>query len=386
MVIAVVLVIGIATLLFLKYLESLDRYKSDKKTKWMMAVGVAVGVASVPVTLLLYELNPFAWIARATGALGPLGYHILVVGLTEEIGKYGCFIAMVLAARSIKEPQDGIIQGAAVGLGFQAAEDIIYGLNWGLEVAILRTLYFGLHMLTGALWGYAFAAAFYNNLESQDSRSVGYALLAVVPAAVFHGLYNTLIGVGSVTDSGPAMETVLAALMLIVAIAAFRHMVRHSPYRVYPYHRHREAVRSIHRGLLLNPTSVVLNRRMALYLIAGGRYEKALGYIRVCQGRVKKRTMYDALEAIALMGAEGAGGASAASGGTSAATGGARSGGDAGGRDRGPAKLEAAADKLAQEGRKTALENQLQRILREEWLRERALRILRTYPNATATP
>lgn len=113
MAIAIVLVIALATLILLKYLESLDIYKRDKRTNRMMVVGVAVGAISAPVSLLIYEINPFFWVA---GSLGPLGYNVLVVGLSEEIGKYGCFIAMVLIARSIKEPQDGIIQGAAVGL------------------------------------------------------------------------------------------------------------------------------------------------------------------------------------------------------------------------------------------------------------------------------
>jgi RsiW-degrading membrane proteinase PrsW (M82 family) len=360
MALGVFLVVAVATYLFLKYLSSLDPYKRDKRTRGMIPVGIVAGIISAPLSLGLYWLNPLTPLEYH---MSELAYNFLVVGLNEEIAKYGMFIAMVLTFRSIKEPQDGIVQGAAVGLGFQATEDILYGLSFGLEVAIWRTIMLGLHMVSGALWGYAFSYAFYANLEERNERAVGYALLAVIPAAFCHGLYNVTIGIGSLTGIPPALETVIVLIMLFAAVRAFRRMAARSPYRLYPFSRYREAIPNIRRGLLLNPTSLLLNRRMALYLLAAGNYRKALGHIRMCKKRVKKKTMYEALEGVAMLGIARQG----------------RSTEYLQAQATAQEHLVTARKKLNQEGRTMSLVNQLPRFIRDEALLDE-VRVLLTPP------
>jgi RsiW-degrading membrane proteinase PrsW (M82 family) len=45
-------------------------------------------------------------------------YHILVTGPVEETAKFFCFLMVVHAVPAVKEPQDGVLIGAAVGMGF----------------------------------------------------------------------------------------------------------------------------------------------------------------------------------------------------------------------------------------------------------------------------
>jgi hypothetical protein len=189
------------------------------------------------------------------------------------------------------------------------------------------------------------AGAVYSNLEGRDGRSVGLAVASVVPIAVLHSLHNSLIGVGSINGLPPAMETLISLGMLGLAVKAFRTATARSPYRRYPYFRAAEAIPAIRRGLGLNPRSIVLHRRLALYLIAARSYRQALPHLRYCTRRVKHRAMYEAVEGVALLGL-------------------ARGGGEAAARRAGRRLLERAQHALPGP-RRLALEQELRRVIKE---------------------
>ena len=130
-------IIIVSTTLWLKYLDRLDYYKKDKRTTRIVYIGLVAGMISILPTLLLYDLN---WFLFQGLVYGPFLYNFLIVGFSEELAKYLMLIAVVLVFKSIKEPQDGLLQGAAVGAGFAFIENIKYGMEYGIQTTILRSV------------------------------------------------------------------------------------------------------------------------------------------------------------------------------------------------------------------------------------------------------
>lgn len=343
-----VLIIITSTAIWLKYLDSLDLYKKDKKTSKMVYICFASGIISTVLVLLPL----FAPLYRIEHQLSPLFSQFLVVGLSEECSKYFMLILTVLIFRSIKEPQDGIIQGAAVGAGFGALENLLYGLLYGPNNAIARSFFsISGHMLYTALSGYFLATAIYSNLEVEDRRSILLAILAIIPAAFLHGVFNASLTWQLYYKNLAGLGVLVDMLALILTVKAFRSLLERSPYYVYPYSRAREAVQAIRRGLKLNPGSFILNNRIALYYLALEDYSQALKKIRYCRRRLKKRQgSWDVLEGIALLGL--------------------------GKDDKGIRLLERAKERF-EKGEQFRLERVLSRIIRDAGLKLRVNSILR---------
>ncbi|WP_319561453.1 PrsW family glutamic-type intramembrane protease [Marispirochaeta sp.] len=301
----IVIITCISSALWLKYLDHLDYYKKDKRTTRIVYIGLVAGILSIIPTFIFYEINwrLFGWLVN-----GPFLDNFLIVGFSEETAKYFMLIGMVFLFRSIKEPQDGILQGAAVGAGFAFFENIKYGLTYGPVNTIIRSvLTTPGHMMYTALAGYFLAAAVYSNLEVRDDRSAWIAVFAFIPTAFIHALYNASFDWAFMFNTGyntlRGLGILINLVTLIITVQVFRSLIEHSPYFVYPYSRSKQAIRSILRGLKLNPSSFVLNRRLGLYYMAAGRYPEALRRIRYCRSRKpNKRNTWDALEGIALMG------------------------------------------------------------------------------------
>ena len=301
----IVAITCISSALWLKYLDHLDYYKKDKRTTRIFYFALVAGMISIILTHISYAITTplFGWLIN-----GPFLYNFLIVGFSEESAKYLMLIALVLTFISIKEPQDGILQGAAVGAGFAFIENIHYGLNYGIMNTIIRSILVTPgHMLYTALAGYFLATAVYSNLEVRDDRSAWIAVFAFVPTAFIHALYNASFDWAYMYDSGfntiQGLGFLIDMVTLIITVHVFRSLVEHSPYFVYPYSRSKKAIRSILRGLKLNRSSFVLNRRLGLYYMAAGMYPEALRRIRYCRKRQPKmRNTWDVLEGIALMG------------------------------------------------------------------------------------
>jgi RsiW-degrading membrane proteinase PrsW (M82 family) len=345
-------IVIVSTILWLKYLDHLDYYKTDKRTTRIVYIGLAAGMISMIPTFILYDVHYFLFQYFITG---PFYYNFLIVGLSEELAKYLMLAVVVIFFNSIKEPQDGIIQGAAVGAGFAALENIKYGFEYGPVNTLIRSfLCTGGHMLYTALAGYFLAAAVYSNIEVRDRRSVWIALFAFIPTAFIHGLYNASFDWEYLYDdlysNLSGLSYLVDAVALIITVQIFRSLIEHSPYFVHPYSRHKQAIRAILKGLKLNPSSFVLNRRLGLYFLAAGKYKHALKRIRYCRRRQpKKANVWDVVEGIALIG----------------------SGKD----DAGLQMISLARDNFAK-GEKFRIEVFLQRIIRDAGLKLRVSNIL----------
>lgn len=114
---------------------------------------------------------------------------------------------------------DGVIYGAAVGLGFAFTENIIYFFNFalqsgsfasGIEVFLLRADFTGLNVLGHALYTGLFGAGIGVATWKRGFGRVGWPLLGLVGAMGMHAIWNGLATLLTVRRFG--FDTVAAAL------------------------------------------------------------------------------------------------------------------------------------------------------------------------------
>lgn len=245
------------------------RYVLDKQSPEILASFFLAGVFSVGLSMGLHGLWPTEWIswyARDNELL----YQILVTGLVEETAKFLAFLLVAHSFVTVKEPQDGVLQGAAVGLGFAIIENISYIQAYPEAAIALRPLLATPgHMIYGAIWGGFYSIARWSNVRGRDERSYALAIAGVLGVALVHGFYNAMVGYGYLVGIMVDGVTLWAAYRL------FLHLVERSPYRTYPLSQAAAASRAIERGLRFNLTSPILNRRLGIYLMHLGQYRGA---------------------------------------------------------------------------------------------------------------
>lgn len=174
----------------------------------MFAYGGTLGVISALVLSVLLGL----WIDPDFAGFVGL---VVIAPLAEELSK-GFGLGFVRGR--ILELEDGIIYGAAIGLGFGATENLLYGLSafdeGGLDNAVLvlclRVVSSALlHAGSTALLGYGYALA---RLRGQG---LGMVLPFYLLAVIQHAAYNFLVSVGYLIAFGAAIAMVITVTTLL---------------------------------------------------------------------------------------------------------------------------------------------------------------------------
>lgn len=269
--------------LWYRLLKGRLRHTADKQSTGVLIGFFVAGLLSILVTLMGHFAHPIPWLLPVVYE-SRLLYNVLITGMVEEWAKWLCFIMAVHGGGTIREPQDGILQAAAVGLGFGTLENVFYINAYpDLGIAIRPILTTGGHMIYAAFWGAFYSASVYSNAQGRDPQAYRLAVWSVFVTAVVHGLYNTLIGVS------PTIIALLPdTLLLTLSIVVFLHMVRRSPYRDYSLSEAAEAIESLEIGLAFNRKSTILNRRMGLFKLYKGEYSQAAGYFGKAMARAKE--------------------------------------------------------------------------------------------------
>jgi RsiW-degrading membrane proteinase PrsW (M82 family) len=260
----------VATGLWMYFLFRRLRYLADKQQPGILAQFFFAGALSIVVTIILHGVYPLPFLVPFIYD-SEFFYQVLVTGVIEEFAKFVCFLSVAHTLRTVREPQDGVIQAAVVGLVFGAIENVTYIERYrSLYMAIRPVLTTGGHMVYAAIWGGLYSQALYSNLQSRDPESYRSAYKGVALVALIHGIYNTSVGTLGLM-AGLAVD----AVALTISAKIFLQLVDQSPYRVFPLSMAKKAIPLIRRGLYFNPKSTILNRNMGLYRMYLGEYPQA---------------------------------------------------------------------------------------------------------------
>lgn len=193
------------------------------------AFGAAFIIESSLVFLIFENetlLNKFLWsLFQPSPGISLFIIAVLLAPVVEESVKAG---GVFLSYKRIIEFEDGLVYGAAIGLGFAATENIVYfsdalqtGFNVFLVTAIMRTLTSTiLHASSTAVSGYGICKWKLFRQIGQHSGWLKYLVVGII----LHGSFNFFAIMGLLFSSG--MEAYFIGLLLcfILATVAFRIM------------------------------------------------------------------------------------------------------------------------------------------------------------------
>lgn len=116
---------------------------------------------------------------------------VLVIGLIEETFKP---IGFMITARKrpdwFTSKKDGAICGALAGLGFGALENLLYAIQYGTGVLLLRSVMsLPLHIGASALMG----VGIYFALKEREEGGMGRFAFLFMAAVIVHAAYNYIL-------------------------------------------------------------------------------------------------------------------------------------------------------------------------------------------------
>lgn len=162
---------------------------------------------------------------------------VVVAPLAEEAAKG---LGVLRVRRSINEMEDGIVYGAAAGLGFAATENLLYGAvaaaTQGLEASLVLI---GVRSFSSALL-HASASAAFGYGVARSRLVAGKGLLPLYLLAVFmHGSYNFFAGLGEIFrdalgDTAAFLGFVAAVVIALLAVGLSRSAITRQERRLRP--------------------------------------------------------------------------------------------------------------------------------------------------------
>lgn len=147
-------------------------------------------------------------------------HAFLIVALVEEFSKYIFVRGILYRDPNFNEPFDGIVYSVMVGMGFATLENVMYVVDGGWGVAVLR-------MFTAVPAHAAFAVlmGYYLGLSKFVHRKSHYGWYGLAIATAFHGAYDYFWFIGQVNGVWAGVW-IGAMVALVVGIMLSRKAIR----------------------------------------------------------------------------------------------------------------------------------------------------------------
>lgn len=204
--------IAIAAFIYLRDIREPEPYGLLLLTALYGAVGffIARGIS--------YLLHSFVHV----GAEGiELVSAFVFMGLVIEGVKFLLMRGIIFYYKNFNQPFDGIVYAIMLGMGYATTENVLYVLNIGADVSMLR-------MWTTVPANAVFAVImgfFLGEAKLFPNKVLMYSLLALLLAVIAHGFYNYFVQLENI----PALRIqAIVSLVLIVVLVQFAYRQRKS--------------------------------------------------------------------------------------------------------------------------------------------------------------
>lgn len=145
-----------------------------------------------------------------SGAMQQLISAFVFVGLLGEGFKFLFLRGITFYYKSFNQPFDGIVYSIMMGMGYAAAENILYVINGDLDTTILRiTTAAPANAVFAVIIGY-----FLGEAKLTKSKMFLYSLLALLLAAFAHGYYDYFMQMMNV--KGLWMQAGISLVIVVV--------------------------------------------------------------------------------------------------------------------------------------------------------------------------
>jgi len=162
-------------------------YYRDKYEKEPWRILIRALIIGVLITLPVLLLERFLSLYLPYNHMSAAAYNAFIVAsFSEESLKYLGFMLFIWKSRHFNEKFDGIVYAVFISLGFALVENILYVMDGGVSVGLIRSLTaVPAHALFGILMGFYFGMA-----KFFPKRRASYLLLAWLLPWLFHGIYD----------------------------------------------------------------------------------------------------------------------------------------------------------------------------------------------------
>jgi len=182
-------------------------------------------ISCIPAVLLEGIMGSFMPAGFAEGSVGYAVFTaFLVAALCEEVCKFVLLWLGSWRNSNFNYRFDGIVFGVCVAVGFALLENVLYVLQGGVYVALMRgVMAVPLHAFCGVFMGVHYGAAKRYSVEGKHSKATGSIFLALFAPFVIHGIYDSLAFMGAYGTT-----FILLAFVLFMYIVAIRVVKRYS--------------------------------------------------------------------------------------------------------------------------------------------------------------
>ncbi len=167
----------IAGIMWVWFFYSQDVF--EKEPKLLLAKTFISGaIAVIPAFIFEYKFRNL--LNSEATLLTRIWVAFVIVGLGEELFKFGALYFSAYRTREMNEVMDGIVYGVTAALGFSVVENVLYAVTYGIEVGLIRLIIASLaHASFTGLMGFFVGQ--------------GRVLTGIVVASFLHGLYDFIL-------------------------------------------------------------------------------------------------------------------------------------------------------------------------------------------------
>ena len=172
------------------YIYYRDKY--DKEPFAMLAKALVLGMLIViPILLMENLLMKFMPLFNFSTRLSAFWNAFIVAAFSEEFWKFIALYTLIWKSKYFDERIDGIVYAVFISLGFAMVENIMYVMDGGSNVALMRSFTaVPAHALFGVTMGYYLSLSKFVSDEPTRKSYLTYALISPI---VLHGVYDFII-------------------------------------------------------------------------------------------------------------------------------------------------------------------------------------------------
>ncbi|MDQ6596381.1 intramembrane metalloprotease PrsW [Bacillus salipaludis] len=140
--------------------------------------------------LLIFPISFFEYVIETENLITAKTDTVLFSsGILEEVLKWLVLYFIAYRNAEFDEPFDGIVYGTSVALGFATAENIVYLMTNGVEIALNRALLpVPSHALFGVMMGFYMSKA-----KFTKGKKLFWIFISLMVPSVLHGVFNYLL-------------------------------------------------------------------------------------------------------------------------------------------------------------------------------------------------
>ena len=232
---------------YLIFIWWLDRY--EREPLWVVGLTFLWGALGGTCLSCLFNSTIQSAAVEVIGkAYAEVFTTVVVAPTIEEIMKALVFLPLVGLSRQIDNRTDGLIYGAATGLGFACVENLSYYATTAatnaellLGTIIIRTLFTALvHCSSSAMLGMAIGHASH---RSGALRWIVWPTLGYMCAVINHALWNGLATLAKVTQNMSMLLAMALLVGVVIIMFALTQASLHHEHKIIRHYLEEEARR-----------------------------------------------------------------------------------------------------------------------------------------------